>query len=412
MSDREGRTGGDELDSPARRATDGLSWQRRDEPPDLLRADIPPPIDRPRRRFPWPVAALAGASAICGGLVAGLVVAWTAGGRADREAAPPVVSRPGTTLTVQQTSAVAEAAARGRASVVKIVSTRHTPGGAAEQDVGSGVVIDAQGHIITNAHVVLGTETLKIFLADGTEQAAILIGHDSPFTDLAVLQVGPGKAQPIEAGDSSLLSLGEAVVAIGNPLAEFDGSVSVGVVSGLNRRQVLDAVRQDDLIQTDAALNTGNSGGALLDLKGQLVGMPSLVLRESRSRVAVEGVGFALPSNRVLQVARRIIETGGAYPRPTLGLDHIDISSELLDRNTRLPVEAGALVRAVVPLGPAAAAGIVAGDVITRLGNDDVNRDRPLLNALESFEPGEAVRVVLNRGGRIIEVEVRLGKRA
>lgn len=392
-----------------RRATDGLSWQMRAEP-----AAVPPLEAAPAARGHapgWPLVVVAILSALGGGLVAGLVVAWAGPGGGEPAAEAPALGRAATLVTVEHTSAVAEAAARGRASVVKIVSTRKTAGGGTEQDVGSGVVIDGQGHIITNAHVVLGTETLQVFLPDGTEQPAILIGHDAPFTDLAVLQVGPGKAQPIEAGDSSSLVLGESVVAIGNPLSEYDGSISTGVVSGLGRRQLLDAVQQDDLIQTDAALNTGNSGGALVNLRGQLVGMPTLVLRESRSGLAVEGIGFALPSNRILEVARGIIAAGGAYPRPTLALDHIDISREIAERNPRLAVDQGALVRAVTPGGPASDAGIVAGDIVTRVGKAEVNREGPLLNALAGLKPGDTVTIVLNRGGRIIELEVRLGQR-
>jgi 2-alkenal reductase len=316
-----------------------------------------------------------------------------------------------TSVTVQQTSAVAEAAARGRASVVKITSTRRTQSGT-EQDVGSGVVIDGQGHIVTNAHVVLGTETLKVFLPDGTEQAAILVGHDSPFTDLAVLQVGPGKAVPLEIGDSAALAPGETVVAVGNPLAEFEGSVSAGVVSGLNRKRTMEGVRQDDLIQTDAALNNGNSGGALLNLKGQFVGMPTFVVRQARSSVPVEGIGFAIPASRVMEIARGIIAAGGPLPRPSLGMDHLDLTPDVSDRLSRVAVDHGALVRAVTQGGPGAAAGIQAGDVITRLAGEEISQDVPLFNVLMRLNAGQTVPVVLNRAGRIIEVEVRLGKRA
>jgi S1-C subfamily serine protease len=351
-------------------------------------------------------------AAIVGGLATGAVLLLFGFGEDDAPQAASDQATPATQqVTVEQTSAVTEAAARGRASVVRIESVRRV-GGAAERDVGSGVVIDEQGYLVTNAHVVLGTESLKAVLPDGTERPAILVGHDYPFTDLAVLQVGPGNLTAAEVGDSGALRLGEAVVAIGNPLAEFEGTVTVGVVSGLNRTQVFDAVAQRDLIQTDAAINNGNSGGALLNLQGQFVGMPTSVIRGSGNGAAVEGIAFALPSNRVLEVARAIIANQGSLARPTLGVEHIDLTPEGAAQLGRFASNEGALVTDVQVGGPADVAGIREGDIITRVGATDVNATEPLLNALMAAEPGQRVRVVLNRDGRIIETEVQLGTRS
>ena len=212
---------------------------------------------------------------------------------------------------------VVEVVARARPAVVRVEATT-----AAGDEVGSGVILDSAGHIVTNAHVVLGATRLAVVLSDGSVLEAALVGHDFPFTDLAVLQVAPGPALvPVVPGDSDALQLGETVVAIGNPLAEFDGSVSRGVVSGLDRTRTFDGFRQDDFIQTDAPVNSGNSGGALLNLAGELVGMPTAVLRESRSGTTVEGIAFALPAKRVLEVADAIIVLGGPLPRPSLELD-------------------------------------------------------------------------------------------
>lgn len=354
------------------------------------------------------VAAVAVGAALVGGLAAGVLVSW----RTDQP--PPGTDPNGSPvqlLSVEQTSAIADAASRGRPSVVRIESTKRTATGT-EQDIGSGIVLDTEGHMATNAHVVLGTDSLKVILADGTERPAILVGHDYPFTDIAMLQIGPGKLTPIEPGDSSTLRLGESVVAIGNPLAEFEGSITVGVISGLGRVRTFDGVRQFDLIQTDAAVNNGNSGGALVNLRGQFVGMPTAVIRQSRSGAVVEGIAFALPSNRVLEITAEIIRRGGQYPRPSFQAEHVDITPEVLAKLSRSTVREGALIVSVVPGGAAAEAGIQAGDVITMIGDAPVTTEMPLFNAMLKYRPGDAVRVVLNRNGRIIETEVRFAQRS
>ncbi len=365
------------------------------------------PKDRPGTSIKLLVAA-AGASALVGGLVAGGVVAWV---NSDDSGASASTTGVGQILSVELSSAVSEAAEKVRPAVVRIESTRRVNGGT-EQDVGSGVIVDTEGHVVTNAHVVLGTDSLKVILADGSERSAILVGHDFPFSDVAVLQIGPGKLTPAEIGDSSKLHLGEAVVAIGNPLAEFDGSVSVGVISGVNRVRTLDGVKQTDLLQTDAAINSGNSGGALVNLDGQFIGMPTAVIRESRGGVAVQGIAFAIPSDHVMRIANEIIRVGGSYPRPSIDAEHIDLSATVIPRGTRLAVREGAFIAAVVPGGAADDAGIEAGDVITQVGDTVVDEGTPLLNALMEYRDGDTARVVLNRNGRIIEVEVRFAQRS
>lgn len=303
---------------------------------------------------------------------------------------------------------VVEAVARARPAVVRVEATT-----AAGAEVGSGVVLDTAGHIVTNAHVVLGATRLAVVLADGSVLEATLVGHDFPFTDLAVLQVAPGPALvPVVPGDSDALQLGETVVAIGNPLAEFDGSVSRGVVSGLDRTRTFDGFRQDDFIQTDAPVNSGNSGGALLNLAGELVGMPTAVLRESRSGTTVEGIAFALPARRVIEVAGTIIALGGPPPRPSLELDHVDLDPEAAGFFPGAAVVEGALVRRLALPGAAADAGIRAGDIITEVAGRPVDAAHPLLNALVEFAPGDLVKVVFNRNGRIIEAEVLLAQRS
>lgn len=306
------------------------------------------------------------------------------------------------------TDPVVEAVARARPAVVRVEAAT-----AAGDEVGSGVILDAAGHVVTNAHVVRGATRLAVVLADGSVLDATLVGHDFPFTDLAVLKVTPGPGlAPIVPGDSEALQLGETVVAIGNPLAEFDGSVSRGVISGLGRTRTFDGFRQDDFIQTDAPVNSGNSGGALLNLAGEFVGMPTAVLRESRAGTTVEGIAFALPARRVLEVAGTIIALGGPPPRPSLELDHVDLDPEAATFFPGAAALEGALVRRLALPGAAADAGIRAGDIIIEVGGKPVDPAHPLLNVLIEFAPGDRVKVVFNRNGRIIETEVLLAQRS
>ncbi|MGD9933885.1 MAG: S1C family serine protease [Dehalococcoidia bacterium] len=394
-------------------AIDRLEW-----PPESAGS----PESKPTEASPtgpvsrWPglgmIAAVSVFAALVGGFAGGAAVAFlTEESPAGDPRTLPSGALPAGVTRVDVTSAVSEVAELGRTSVVRIESERRSDG-RRTTDVGSGVVIDDSGHIVTNAHVVLGTSALRVFLADGTERQAFLIGHDSPFTDVAVLQIGLDGPPPLSIGDSSALQPGETVIAVGNPLSEFAGSVTVGVVSGVNRIRLFDGVRNDDLIQTDAALNNGNSGGALLNLAGQFVGMPTAVLRESNSGQPVEGIGFAIPSNRLLAVAESIIKNGGSLPRPSLGMEHADLTAEVAVRAGLLPGTTGALVTAVVQGGPAGAAGIRPGDVVTRIGEYEIGDDRPLLNALMEYAPEQSVTVYLARNGQSIETQVRLGRRS
>ncbi len=420
---------------PQRRATDGLDWFRPPEappsgqPPEVpsLEASpapvadpgmpeggttLPSPVPLATRpgRAGFAVAALAGG--LAGGLIAGLLVWLLVDGDSRTPASNPGAQEtPAPAITrLEVTSAISAAAARGRESVVRIESFRRVAGGL-QRDVGSGVVMDQQGHIVTNAHVVMGTESLKVVLPDGTERQALLLAHDYPFTDVAVLQVSPGGLTPIEPGDSDALVPGDTVLAIGETLSEFQGSVTVGIVSGVKRVRYYDGVVHRDFIQTDAAVNHGNSGGALVNLKGQLVGMPTSVIRLTETGQEVEGVAFALPADRVMDIAARIVAAGGPITRPSIGFEHIDLMPETLARLPRLALDEGALVASVPAGGAAAGAGIRAGDIVTMLGDRAITRQNPLLNVLQEYEPGEVAKVVLNRGGLIIETEVRLAKR-
>jgi 2-alkenal reductase len=205
-------------------------------------------------------------------------------------------------------SPLIDAVQKAEPAVVTIINTmqvqsRRGGSGTAVAE-GSGVIIDAQGHIVTNAHVVEGAQTLQVILHDGSKVSATLIGADSA-NDIAVVQVSGNVPATLTFGDSSALQLGEPVIAIGSPLGSYDGSVTAGVVSGLER--TVQGSGQSHLIQTDAAINSGNSGGPLLNAAGEVIGINTLVVRQSNSGDIAEGLGFAIPSDMVTGVVQQLI---------------------------------------------------------------------------------------------------------
>jgi len=274
---------------------------------------------------------------------------------------------------------------------------------------GSGVIISADGYAVTNNHVIEGTTSVKVLMADGTEMPAQVIGAD-PYADLAVLKLDGAIENYASLGSSENMEPGETVIAIGSPLGEFVNTVTVGVVSATGRMiETENGYQIENLIQTDAAINSGNSGGPLVNLAGEVIGINTLVVRGSNLGSApAEGLGFAVPTSVVQEVAGQIIERG-FFSRPYLGIRWQVISPDLASAYD-LPVEWGAYVSEVVPGGPADLGGIRRGDIITRIGEAEIGENRSFLNALFANQPGETVEVVLVRGGNTQTVSTTLGE--
>ncbi|MDQ5824250.1 MAG: trypsin-like peptidase domain-containing protein [Chloroflexota bacterium] len=285
---------------------------------------------------------------------------------------------------------------------------------------GSGVVIDEEGHIITNFHVIEGAAQggLQVIFLDGTIAPATLTGGDRG-NDLAVLKVDTEIKAVATLADSSKVKVGETVIAIGSALGDFTNTVTVGVVSGTNRDlQGLD-VELENLIQTDAAINHGNSGGALLNLSGEVIGINTAVVRGDGSGAGAgdvaEGLGFAIPANRVRTVAGRIIEQEGR-PRPFLGVATEPVTPQLASYydlrgpNGRL-LNSGVLVVEVVQGSAAEEIGLAPGDVILSIDGTALNEDNPLVDVLAMYEGGQTVRLQVVRNGEAHEVDVKLGSR-
>lgn len=276
-------------------------------------------------------------------------------------------------------------------------------------DVGTGFVVDARGYVVTNQHVVRDEGTLRVILESGDERPARLISHDAPFTDLAVLRIPAGNLTVLPVGNSERLVPGESIIAIGSSLSEYRNSVTVGVVSGLHRRWLRQGVYQEDLVQTDVALNSGNSGGPLLNLQGEVVGINSSVVRSFGGSENVQAVSFSISSRVFEPIAATIIERG-AFPRPYFGIEHLNIDDEVR-ASTRLPVPDGAIVTAVFPDSPAAKAGIRTSDILLSLGRREINDEQPFINVLSRFGANERIDVALWREGRVQTLAVQLVER-
>jgi 2-alkenal reductase len=323
--------------------------------------------------------------------------------------APNLVSS--TRIAVTEESAIVDVVKKVSPAVVTVVNTLQTQRGffgtVAPEAQGSGVIIDQSGYIITNNHVVEGSQALSVIMADGTKKTAQLIGADK-YSDLAVIKIEGTNLPTAELGESSILRPGQIVVAIGSALGDFRNTVTMGVVSGLDRTlDTGEGYNIENLIQTDAAINHGNSGGPLCNTAAQVIGINTAIIRSSGMGGDVaEGIGFAIPSDTVRTVADQLIRTGSVL-RPYLGIESMAVTRRVASYYD-LSVQTGILITSVSRGTPADEAGLKAGDVIIKIDNDVVDADNPLNNALWRHQPGDTVKLTINRAGREITVDVTL----
>ncbi|MGM0238761.1 S1C family serine protease [Enterococcus sp. AZ103] len=292
-----------------------------------------------------------------------------------------------------------------------------------ESSEGSGVIYKVEGntaYIVTNNHVVEGQNGLEVLLSDGSKVTAELVGTDS-YTDLAVLKVDSDKVKditPATFGDSDNLKVGETAIAIGSPLgSQYANSVTSGIISSLNR-QVTSQNEEGqtvniNAIQTDAAINPGNSGGPLVNAAGQVVGINSSKIVQTESSVSVEGIGFAIPSNDVVSVINQI-ETSGSVSRPGLGVSMVDLANITSEQQSQflknLPesVTQGVVVANVTAGTPADEAGLKQYDVITKIGDTEVDTGVELQSALYKHKIGDTVKITYYRDGKEETAEAKL----
>jgi putative serine protease PepD len=316
----------------------------------------------------------------------------------------PAPTRASTPTASTKGLSVGDVYQRARGGVVEVTTTTSTGGapfpsggGSGEgQAQGSGFVYD-DAHVVTNDHVVDGASSVRVILVDGSRYDAKVVGSD-PSSDLAVLKVDApaGTLHPLTLGDSSALSVGDGVVAIGSPFG-LEETVTSGIVSALDRTiSSQSSYSIPGAIQTDAAINHGNSGGPLLNLSGQVVGVTSQIESESGGN---DGVGFAIPSNTVRSVADQLIR-GEKVDHAYMGV-LVQTSSS----------SSGAAIGRVTSGSPAASAGLKSGDVITEFGGQQITAADDLTSAVAAHDPGDHVSVTYVRAGQTKTAEVTLGTR-
>jgi len=337
-------------------------------------------------------AALLLAAGIGGAVGAGVALETRSDSTAD-------TSTPSAQPVAQTTSAISAVYERVKDGVVEVQTStggqtdpfgNQTPGGA----TGSGFVIDEEGHIVTNQHVVDGAESVTVRFSDGTKVDAKVVGTD-PSTDIAVLDVDRPSSQltPLSFAADGSLQVGDAVVAIGSPFG-LEGTLTTGVISALGREiQSPNGFTIENAVQTDAALNHGNSGGPVLDTQGRVVGVAAQIRSESGGS---DGIGYAIPGDTAERVARELIADGS--------VEHAYLGVSLSD-------DGPATLREVVNGSPADRAGLQAGDKVTAVAGDAIETGDELRTAIDAKKPGDKITLTIERNGKERTVQVTLGQR-
>ena len=347
-----------------------------------------------------------------------------ASGSLDRPAATPTAIQAQTvtapqSVTIDEQSAITTVAAKVSPAIVTITSSGGSQnpndpfGQIPSTGVGSGVIFDAAGWIVTNKHVVAGSSQLQVALQDGRQFSGTIYGIDT-LTDLAIVKVDATGLPIAPIGNSSAAKVGQLAIAIGSPLGTYTNSVTSGIISAFGRTiQVEDGTQLRNLIQTDAAINPGNSGGALLDAAGNVVGINSAIAQTAA------GIGFAIPIN----IAKPIMEqalAGQKLARPWIGIRYQALTQQIADQE-KLTVNAGAWLQpssagggtdpAIVPDSPAAKAGLMEGDIITAVDGVKITAVSPLDDILTEYVPGATVALDVLRDGKSITLTLTLGTR-
>lgn len=348
---------------------------------------------------------------LVGTFAAGHLAASSTAARTTGGATTSTITLPPSAQDLQQ--AIITVVHNVQPAVVEVMSD-----GQSGSAIGSGVVMRADGYIVTNDHVVVGYSQFRVLLSDGTSKTATVVGQDAQ-DDLAVLKIDATNLHPIALADSSNVQVGEFALALGNPLG-LNQSATLGIVSALNRTASEGTngtgATLTGLVQTSAPINPGNSGGALVDLQGALIGIPTLGAANTQTGGSADGIGFAIPANRVSFVVNQLISSGHltSSGQGFLGIRGQDVDAQVAAANS-LTTQSGVLVSGfandAAGASPAQQAGIHSGDVIIAVGGTVVTGNSDLAGALLSQTPGTKVTVTVQRGTSQVKIAVTLGER-
>ncbi len=363
---------------------------------------------------------VAAASGLAGTVVGGFAVYRAVETRnslptAVQQVLPASNTNPTQTFTLNNTdiqTSVTKAVKQVGPAVVTVVGT--IPGQSSffgqspDQTVsGSGFFISNQGYILTNNHVIEGAKDLTVVLSSGAQEKASLVGTDQ-YNDVAVLKVDGAVPAVASLGNSDLLNPGETAIAIGSPLGDFKNTVTEGVISATGRSiDTGNGYQMEGMLQTDAAINPGNSGGPLVNLAGEVVGVNTLIVRNSGSGAVAEGLGFAIPINTAQAVATQLIQKG-YFAHPYIGITYQPITPDIAT-NYGLPVQWGAYITSVAAGSPARQAGLQQGDIITKVGETTLDGSHSYLNTLFGYKPGDTLPLSIIRNGQTMNLNVTLG---
>ena len=270
---------------------------------------------------------------------------------------------------------------------------------------GSGFILSHDGYVVTNHHVIENMDTITVTLYDGRKLSAALVGYDES-NDIAVLKVEGENLTPVVLGDSDNLNVGDNVIAIGNPLGELSFTLTAGYISAKDRAISMSNGSVMTLLQTDCPINSGNSGGALFNMYGEVIGITNAKYTSSAGETSIDNIGFAIPMNRVRSLIFSIIEKG-VVTKPYIGVAVTNISEQLQS----LGIPTGALITEITPDGPAEKGGLKVNDIITHIGGKRVEDSATLVSTVGAFQSGENVVFTVYRKGVTVDVTVTIGEK-
>jgi len=390
------------------------SWEHN----DLFPQPEPAPQPNPKKKSGLKMVALCLVCALLGGIVGAAGITAAGGMTAlfpekttiyESDRVPTVVEV--TQVTGRNQMSVSEVYAANLASVVGVngnVTTNYWGQTVRNPVAGSGFVITADGYILTNYHVIDGVDDLKVSFSDGTSYDAVLVGGEED-NDIAVLKIDATGLTPVVVGNSEAMQVGEQVVAIGNPLGELTFTLTAGYVSALDRNISMSDGTIINVMQTDAAINSGNSGGPLFNTYGECIGIVNAKYSNNGSSSAsIEGIGFAIPIHDVIDMVADIMEHGYVTGKPFLGIQVGTVDSVALQYG----VPAGASLQTITPGFAADKAGLKVGDILTAVNDTQLTSGNDLISALEDYKAGDTITVTVYRNGETFTAQVTLDEKS